>query len=128
MLYGKVLRPPTYGAKLTAVDLAPAMAMPGVAAVRDGSFVGVAAPTTFLAERALQAVAATAQWEPAPQPSSKEIFEYLKQHAESSDAKNPFQTNWRKPQKPCGKPTTWPTSSTLPWSRAGAWPNGPTAS
>lgn len=43
MLYGKVLRQPSYGAKLTAIDLAPAQAMKEVVAVRDDQFVGVAA-------------------------------------------------------------------------------------
>ncbi len=89
MLYGKVLRAPSYGAKLTAVDLAPAKAMKDVAAVHDGSFVGVAAPTTYQAEQALAAVARTATWEPAPQPSSKEVFEYLRKQARG-EAKNPF--------------------------------------
>ena len=45
MLYGKVLRAPSYGAKLTTIDLAPAQAMKEVVAVRDDQFVGVAAPT-----------------------------------------------------------------------------------
>lgn len=50
MLYGKVLRPPSYGATLTAIDLKPAEAMEGVVVVRDGAFVGCAAPTRFKAE------------------------------------------------------------------------------
>jgi isoquinoline 1-oxidoreductase len=90
MLHGKVLRPPSYGARLTAVDLAPAKAMKGVVAVQDGSFVAVAAPTTFAAEQALAAVAKTAAWEPAPHPSSQEVFEYLKQHARGGVPKSPF--------------------------------------
>jgi isoquinoline 1-oxidoreductase len=75
MLHGKVLRPPSYGAKLTAVDVAPAKAMKDVVVVQDGPFVGVAAPTTFAAEQALAAIAKTASWEPAPHPSSQEVFE-----------------------------------------------------
>lgn len=90
MLHGKVLRPPSYGARLTAVDLAPAKAMKDVVAVQDGSFVAVAAPTTFAAEQALAAVAKTAAWEPAPHPSSQEVFEYLKQHARGGVPKSPF--------------------------------------
>ena len=89
MLYGKVLRAPSYGAKLASIDLAPAKAMKGVVALQDGSFVGVAAPTTFAAEKALAAVAATAKWEPAPHPSSKEVFEYLRQKARGVP-KNPY--------------------------------------
>lgn len=90
MLYGKVLRAPSYGAKLTSVDLAPAKAMKDVVVVQDGSLVGVAAPTLFVAEQALAAIAKTAQWEQVAQPSSKEIFDYLRQHARGGVPKNPF--------------------------------------
>lgn len=89
MLYGKVLRPPSYGARRTAVDAAPAQAMKDVVVVQDGEFVGVAAPTAFAAEQALAAVAKTAVWEPAPHPSSKDVFTYLRTHARGV-IKNPF--------------------------------------
>jgi isoquinoline 1-oxidoreductase len=81
MLYGKILRPPAYGAKLISIDLAPAKAMKEVVTMQDDQFVGVAAPTTFLAEQALAAVASTAKWERGPHPASNELFDYLKQHA-----------------------------------------------
>jgi isoquinoline 1-oxidoreductase len=90
MLYGKILRPPSYGAKLTGIDLAPAKAMEGVAAVEDGAFVGVAAPTSFLAKKALEAAAMTAKWEPAPHPSGAQLYEHLRQHARGGVPKNPF--------------------------------------
>jgi len=90
MLYGKVLRPPAYGAKLTAIDLGPAKAMKDATAVRDDQFVGVAAPTTFQAEQALAAIAETAQWERAPHPSSKELFAHLKETARGGLPPNPF--------------------------------------
>jgi isoquinoline 1-oxidoreductase subunit beta len=51
MLYGRVLRPPSYGATLQSIDLQPARGMDGVVVVRDGSFVGVAAPTSFQAQQ-----------------------------------------------------------------------------
>lgn len=88
MLYGKVLRPPSYGARLVSVDLGPAKAMKDVVAVQDGSFVGVAAPTSFQARAALQAVAATAKWESAPHPSSREVYDYLRRNAQVPP--NPF--------------------------------------
>ena len=44
MQYGKALRPPSFGAQLVSVDLSGAKALPGVTPVRDGDFVGVAAP------------------------------------------------------------------------------------
>ena len=90
MLYGKVLRPPSYGAKLISIDLAPAQAMKDVVVVQDGPFVGVAAPTSFRAREALEAIAKTATWEPAPHPSSIEIFEYLKGRARDGVPQNPF--------------------------------------
>jgi isoquinoline 1-oxidoreductase subunit beta len=90
MLYGKVLRAPSYGAKLVSVDLEPAKAMKDVVAVQDGSFVGVAAPTTFGARQALEAVAATTKWETSPHPSSKELFDHLRKHAQGGVPKNPF--------------------------------------
>ncbi|HEY7119274.1 MAG TPA: molybdopterin cofactor-binding domain-containing protein [Tepidisphaeraceae bacterium] len=90
MLYGKVLRAPSYGAKLTSIDLAPAKAMTGVVAVQDGSFVGVAAPTSYVAEEALAAIEKTAKWETAPHPSSKTIFDYLRDHARGGMPANPF--------------------------------------
>jgi isoquinoline 1-oxidoreductase subunit beta len=78
MLYGKVLRAPSYGATLAAVDLAPAKAMEGVVAIQEGQFVGCAAPNLFRAEQALAAIAKTATWKTAPHPSNKEIFSFLR--------------------------------------------------
>lgn len=90
MLYGKVLRPPSYGARLESVDLGPARAMQDVVVVREGDFVGVAAPTSLLARQALAAIAETAKWQPAPHPSSKEVFDYLRQRAGGGVPANPF--------------------------------------
>jgi isoquinoline 1-oxidoreductase len=90
MLYGKVLRAPSYGAKLTSVDLGPAKAMKDVVAVQDGQFVGVAATTAFLAEQAQAAIAKTAKWELSPHPASKDLFDYLKQHAYEYPSASPF--------------------------------------
>ncbi len=84
MLYGKVMRPPSFGATLKEVDLAPAQAMKGVVAVRDGNFVGCAAPNSMLAQQAVDAIAATAKWDEVKQPNSKEIYEYLKSKAQAN--------------------------------------------
>jgi isoquinoline 1-oxidoreductase len=98
MLHAKVLRPPSYGATVTSVDLAPAKAMEDVVAVQDGSFVGFAAPSTFAAEQAMNAVAETAKWQTASHPSSKELFDYLRQHARNIPA-NPFAAEMSKSAK-----------------------------
>jgi nicotinate dehydrogenase subunit B len=81
MLYGKVLRPPSFGAALVVYDDRAAKSLPGVVTVRDGNFVGAAAPTEREARNALSAI--RAQWkEDPPKPSSREIFSYLKNNAE----------------------------------------------
>jgi nicotinate dehydrogenase subunit B len=79
MLYGRVLRPPSFGATLTSCDDSAAKAMTGVVLVHDGDFVGVAAPSTHEAQRALDTI--HAQWKEVPQISNKELFSYLKQNA-----------------------------------------------
>ena len=81
MLYGRVLRPPSYKATLESIDLSEAKAMKDVVVVQDGEFVGFAAPSLFLATQALEAAAKTASWKTVPQPSSKTIHAYLKEHA-----------------------------------------------
>jgi nicotinate dehydrogenase subunit B len=78
MLYGKVLRPPSFGATLTSFRRDETKAMPGVFVVRDGDFVGAAAPTEREAQAALGAV--KAEWKEVPQISNKELFAYLKQN------------------------------------------------
>ncbi|HLJ13521.1 MAG TPA: molybdopterin cofactor-binding domain-containing protein [Bryobacteraceae bacterium] len=78
MLYGRVLRPPSFGATLASFDPHDAETIAGVKAVRDGDFAGVVAPNSHLAGRA--AAALKAQWNIVPQPSGAELFEYLKTH------------------------------------------------
>ena len=82
MLYGKVLRPPSFGATLASYDDSAAKAISGVVVVRDGDFVGVAAPSAHEARQALDGI--RTQWKEVPQVSSKEIFSYLKNSAEPS--------------------------------------------
>jgi isoquinoline 1-oxidoreductase len=88
MLYGRVLRPPAYGATLESVDLSAASAMADVVVVRDKSFVGFAAPSSHRATQALEAVARTAAWKTSPQPASSEnVFEHLRTHARRAEAR-----------------------------------------
>ena len=90
MLYGRVLRSPNYRAKLVSVDLAPAKALAGVIAVQDSEFVGVAAPTSFVAKQAIEAVAKTANWDEETMPNSEGLYDYLREHAEGGVPTNPF--------------------------------------
>jgi CO/xanthine dehydrogenase Mo-binding subunit len=82
-LYGKVLRPPSYGATLESIDLSAVKAMEDVVVVHEGQFVGFAAPSSFWANEALQMASRTASWKTAPHPSSKTIHAYLKEHAQA---------------------------------------------
>lgn len=75
-LYGKVLRPPVFGATLVSVDTKAAEAIPGVTVVRDGDFVGVAGPNPESAAEALKAI--QAEWKTTPQISSREVFDSFK--------------------------------------------------
>ena len=89
MLYGKVLRPPSYGAKLVEADLTKAKNLPGVFVVKDGDFIGVAAPDVKTAANALLAI--DAKWdEQKGQPSNSNIFDYLVKNASGeSGGRNP---------------------------------------
>ncbi|MBX9590252.1 MAG: molybdopterin-dependent oxidoreductase [Hyphomonadaceae bacterium] len=63
MLYGRVLRPPSPGARLTALDEAAGRDVPGaVAVVRDGSFAGVVADSEAAAGAALRRLETAATW------------------------------------------------------------------
>ena len=76
MLFAKVLRPPSLGAKLTTVDTTAAAAMTDVKVFKDGDFVAVAAPTARQAEKALTAIGA--EWQENEGPSYKRIFTLLR--------------------------------------------------
>ena len=90
MLYGKLLRRPSYGAKLTDVSTDAAKAMEGVIVVRDGDFVGIAAPNTSIAKAAIKTLEESAKWDQPAHPSSKELFEYLKKNTKGGVPSNPF--------------------------------------
>lgn len=67
MLYGRVVRPPSRGAMLTALDERPALALPGVVTVvRDGDFLAVIAEREEAALRAADRLSSDAVWEQKP--------------------------------------------------------------
>lgn len=80
MLVGKVLRPPAFRSTLTSLNDADAKQIPNVVVVRDGNFVGVAAPDLPTAEKAIKAL--KAEWKTEPQIAEAELFSYLKDHPE----------------------------------------------
>lgn len=82
MLYGRVLRPPSFGAKLVSADTSAAARIQGVTVVRDGDFIGVAARDEHAAQKAIASI--NAKWdEKAGQISSRDLFSYIKANSES---------------------------------------------
>ncbi|HEX2511447.1 MAG TPA: molybdopterin cofactor-binding domain-containing protein, partial [Xanthobacteraceae bacterium] len=64
MVHARVVRPPSYEARLRSVDTAQVEKLPGVLkVVRDGSYLAVIAEKEFQAITAMRALAAAAQWE-----------------------------------------------------------------
>lgn len=87
MLVGKILRPPSYGAKLVEADLSKAKAMSGVTVVHDGDFIGVVASDIQTARKALAAI--DAQWEEkAGQPSQTTVFDHLVKNSREGGGRN----------------------------------------
>jgi nicotinate dehydrogenase subunit B len=86
MLYGKVLRPPSFGAKLGSVDTHEAETVAGVKIVRDGEFVGAAGPDHETAAKAVNAI--KAEWKTMPQPSAAELYDYLRKNPSNNSEGN----------------------------------------
>jgi nicotinate dehydrogenase subunit B len=83
MLYGKIVRPNAFHAKLTSCDTSQAEKIPGVSIVRDGDFVGVAAPDVMTANRAAESI--RTQWDAPPQISDGELFDHLRKGTKQED-------------------------------------------
>lgn len=67
MVHGRIVLPPSYGARLTALDSSAVEHMPGVLkVVRDGSYLAVIAEREYQAIAAMRALAAAAQWDEKP--------------------------------------------------------------
>jgi CO/xanthine dehydrogenase Mo-binding subunit len=79
MLHGRVVRPPSYHARLVALDESHVRTMPGVrAVVREGRFLGVVAEREEQAVRAMKALARAARWEEADElPEESAIHAFL---------------------------------------------------
>ena len=79
MVHARVVRPPSYGAQLTACDSAAIEKLPGVVKViSDGNFLAVVAKKEFEAIKAMNALAAVAKWkETASLPKQDDLFRVL---------------------------------------------------
>ena len=83
MVYGRVLRGPSLGAKLQSLEASSASQMKGVMVIRDGDFVGVTARNEFVASKAVEAI--KANWEQKEQISYSELFDYLRVNPTEAD-------------------------------------------
>ena len=82
MLYGKILRAPSYGATLNSADTSKAKAIAGITVVEEKDFIGVVGPDSQKAESALWEI--NAQWKEKSHPSRNTIFDFFKKNARSS--------------------------------------------
>ena len=78
-VYGRVVRPPSRGARLNDIDTGPTLALPGViTVVRDGDFLGVVAEREELAVRAAELLSRDASWDQWPTlPDESDLPGYL---------------------------------------------------
>jgi isoquinoline 1-oxidoreductase len=86
MLFGRVLRPPSFGAKLVSIDTAAASAISGVTVVREGDFTGVTAPDERVAQRAIESI--NAKWQQEQQISNDGLWAYIKSNANQSQGQS----------------------------------------
>jgi nicotinate dehydrogenase subunit B len=86
MVHARMVRPPSYGAQLTACDMSATEKMPGVVkVVRDGNFLAVVAQKEFQAVKAMRVLSAAAQWqETASLPKQDDLLAVLT-HLPSQD-------------------------------------------
>lgn len=91
ILRGKIVRPNAFHARLVSCDTSQAEKIPGVTVVRDGDFVGIAAPDVLTADRAAESV--RVQWDAPTQISDSELFDHLrKSTTQQDDEKEEFVT------------------------------------
>jgi CO/xanthine dehydrogenase Mo-binding subunit len=81
MLHARVVRPPSYSARLRELDTSKVEHMPGVVkVVRDGSFLAVVAEREYQAIAAMTALAEAAKWDQlAALPEPRDVFTHLLQ-------------------------------------------------
>jgi len=79
MLFGRAVRPPSFGAQLVGFDAARVRALPGVVAVvADGNFIGVVAEREEQAVKARGVAIAAAQWQETGLPTDEvAIYDFL---------------------------------------------------
>jgi CO/xanthine dehydrogenase Mo-binding subunit len=80
MLHARVVRPPSYAARLRAVDAAAVERMPGVIkVVRDGSFLAVVARREYQAVQAMDALARASRWDESKSlPAQAQLYDWVR--------------------------------------------------
>jgi CO/xanthine dehydrogenase Mo-binding subunit len=81
MMFGKVLRPAGFNAKLISLDTSAAEKMSATQVVRDGDFVGVIAADAWTAEQALSSI--QAKWNVPAQISNQELFDHIRNNPDA---------------------------------------------
>ncbi|MBK7133709.1 MAG: xanthine dehydrogenase family protein molybdopterin-binding subunit [Bacteroidales bacterium] len=76
MVYARILRPPSHGAKLTSVDYSAAEKLPGVKVIRDGDLVAVLHENREKADAALATIKAEYSFNEMPV-NDKTVFEWM---------------------------------------------------
>lgn len=76
MVFARILRPPSHGAKLTSVDVSGAEKLEGVKVVRDGDFIAVLHPDREKADQAIVKINATYSFNEMPV-NDKTIFDWM---------------------------------------------------
>ena len=76
MLFARILRPPSHGAKLKSVDVTPAEKIEGVKVVRDGDFIAVLSEDRYLADLAVVQINAEYSFDEM-NVSDKTLYDYI---------------------------------------------------
>ena len=110
MVHARVVRPPSYGARLRDVKVDDVQKMPGVLKiVQDGSFLAVVAEREFQCVMAMRALSASASWEERPSlPGQSDLFAFLQRipsdaivdldtHASANPGVRTLEAGYRRP-------------------------------
>ena len=76
MLHARIVRPPSFNAKLVSADTQAASATPGVTVVHDGDFLGVASADADALRKAAESI--RTEWKEEQQPGARDLFTYLR--------------------------------------------------
>ena len=121
--------PPSYGAKLVSIDLAPAKEMKVWSWCRTATSSASLRRPPSRREQALEAIAKTAKWEPRRTRRARMSLITCDRRVRGGVPKNEFAEELAAGRSSrCAPPITRPTSSTRRWRRAPRWPSGRTAS